>query len=94
MAMTVSRPLPEKHIRNGRRVTVHRRTRPTIPTPGVETGEDDESLSSVYTLTAVESAEMFDHDARREFGISGREFLRARVSATLGDRLLCRRLRH
>ena len=28
-----------------------------------------------YTLTDAESAEMFDRDAHRELGISGREFM-------------------
>ena len=78
MAMTVPRPLQEKHIRNGRRVTVHRRTRPRHATieAMVVTEHEQAHPGVVHTATPVDAAALVDQVARREVGVTGREFLR------------------
>lgn len=93
MAMTISRPLQEKHIRNGRRVTVRRRTRPPYSASPAPAKRDDVTdwdfteaeLMAIDTVTPEESAQMFDDDARRDLGISGREFLQRWESGVYDD---------
>lgn len=82
MATTATRPTEHHRAANHRpakRVTVHRRVKSQSATSrtGVATLtiHAPAARSVVHTATPEEAAELFDNDAQRELGISGREFL-------------------
>lgn len=90
MATTVHRPTrttwhaatsgPAFAPRPGRRIVVHRRSKPghvsVFATVATETESTPPPQVRITYATPQESADLFDARARRELGVSGREFLR------------------